>query len=100
MVLENHRAIGDGEVESISAHYHCHSCLYKDEVTFCLDCDISEWQLPEVVCVCGKKMTLWEGYSQDSISEYLNLINKLGHSSRLLAGTVEIVNDDRKGLSH
>ncbi|PCJ16694.1 MAG: hypothetical protein COB04_10260 [Gammaproteobacteria bacterium] len=84
MCLEDQSMIANAQIESISAHYQCQDCNYRDEITFSMDRNVLDLKLPEVICNCGQVMELWKGVSQDDIATYLTKLHEMtvGQSSQ------------------
>ncbi len=64
--------LGRGNVRSISAHYFCPSCEFKEEFELHIDQIDTHLDVPTVECNCGNDMELWEGCDQSGLVKYLN----------------------------
>lgn len=71
-IAQQHKdLLGQGSVRSLSAHYFCPSCEFKEQFEFHLDQLDRQMDVPEVECNCGCSMTLWEGCDQSALVKFL-----------------------------
>lgn len=64
--------LGTGKVRSISAHYFCASCEFKEEFELHIDQIDTHLEVPKVECNCGNDMELWEGCDQSGLVNFLS----------------------------
>lgn len=64
--------LGRGNVRSLSAHYYCPSCEFKDQFEFHLEQLHRPLEVPVVECNCGCNMELWSGSDQTALVQFLN----------------------------